>query len=214
MKINQVEELVGISKKNIRFYEDQGIISPERNSSNGYREYSLKDVDKLNKIKLLRRLGVPIEQIRQLQDGDLHFDKCMENHAVHLSHQQHELEITKEICSRLSQQIDCLQELEPSKYFDEMQKLEEGGIRFMDVNNTDIKKKSSRAAIIIGLLMIVLMIAVVGLLVWGYFTENMPIGVLITMCAGPILVVIGVAYALTQRIKEIKGGEADEARKY
>lgn len=61
MKINQVEELVGISKKNIRFYEDQGIISPERNSSNGYREYSLKDVDKLNKIKLLRRLGVPIE---------------------------------------------------------------------------------------------------------------------------------------------------------
>lgn len=84
----------------------------------------------------------------------------------------------------------------------------------MDVNNTDIKKKSSRAAIIIGLLMIVLMIAVVGLLVWGYFTENMPIGVLITMCAGPILVILGVAYALTQRIKEINGGEADEARKY
>ena len=40
MKINQVEELVGITKKNIRFYEEQGLINPERNRDNGYREYS------------------------------------------------------------------------------------------------------------------------------------------------------------------------------
>ncbi|WP_155242836.1 MerR family transcriptional regulator, partial [Butyrivibrio fibrisolvens] len=59
MKINQVEELVGITKKNIRFYEEQGLISPERNKDNGYRDYSLKDVDILNKIKLLRKLEVP-----------------------------------------------------------------------------------------------------------------------------------------------------------
>ena len=52
MKINQVEELVGITKKNIRFYEEQGLINPERNRDNGYREYSLKDVELLNKIKL------------------------------------------------------------------------------------------------------------------------------------------------------------------
>ena len=53
MKINQVEELVGITKKNIRFYEEQGLISPKRNLENGYRDYSLEDVDLLNKIKLL-----------------------------------------------------------------------------------------------------------------------------------------------------------------
>ena len=38
MKINQVEELVDISKKNIRFYEDQGLLNPSRNPENGYRE--------------------------------------------------------------------------------------------------------------------------------------------------------------------------------
>ena len=32
MKINQVEQLVGITKKNIRFYEKEGLLSPERNS--------------------------------------------------------------------------------------------------------------------------------------------------------------------------------------
>ena len=42
MKINQVEELVGITKKNIRFYEEQGLLNPDRNPENGYREYSLR----------------------------------------------------------------------------------------------------------------------------------------------------------------------------
>ncbi|MBQ2528837.1 MAG: MerR family transcriptional regulator [Treponema sp.] len=44
MKIYQVEELVGITKKNIRFYEDQGLLCPNRNPQNDYREYSLDDV--------------------------------------------------------------------------------------------------------------------------------------------------------------------------
>ena len=39
MKIQQVEELVGISKKNIRFYEEQGLLSPGR-AEHGYREYA------------------------------------------------------------------------------------------------------------------------------------------------------------------------------
>ena len=44
MKIYQVEELVGITKKNIRFYEDQGLLCPNRNPQNDYREYSPDDV--------------------------------------------------------------------------------------------------------------------------------------------------------------------------
>ena len=39
MKINEVEQLVGITKRNIRFYEKEGLLSPSRNSDNGYREY-------------------------------------------------------------------------------------------------------------------------------------------------------------------------------
>ena len=46
MKIKQVEELVGITRKNIRFYEEQGLLSGER-AEYGYREYSLKDVKRL-----------------------------------------------------------------------------------------------------------------------------------------------------------------------
>ena len=58
MKIKQVEELVGITRKNIRFYEEQGLLSVER-AENGYREYSLKDVKRLQEIRFLRKLLSP-----------------------------------------------------------------------------------------------------------------------------------------------------------
>ena len=67
MKINEVEALVHITKKNIRFYEEQGLLSPKRNSENGYRDYSEADVKILQQIKLLRKLGVPIEEIREME---------------------------------------------------------------------------------------------------------------------------------------------------
>ena len=43
MKINQAAELAGITSKNIRFYEDQGLITPARDAGNGYRDYSMED---------------------------------------------------------------------------------------------------------------------------------------------------------------------------
>ena len=53
MKINEVEALVGITKKNIRFYEAEGLLAPRRNSENGYRDYGETEVEILRRIKLL-----------------------------------------------------------------------------------------------------------------------------------------------------------------
>lgn len=66
LKINEVEALVGITRKNIRFYEAEGLLSPRRNSQNGYRDYGETEVEVLRRIKLLRKLGLPLEEIRQM----------------------------------------------------------------------------------------------------------------------------------------------------
>jgi len=47
MRINQAAELAGITSKNIRFYEDQGLITPARDTANGYRDYSMEDIEQL-----------------------------------------------------------------------------------------------------------------------------------------------------------------------
>ena len=44
MNIKLVETLTGMTRSNIRFYETEGFIQPER-LSNGYREYSDEDVE-------------------------------------------------------------------------------------------------------------------------------------------------------------------------
>ena len=70
MKINEVEAAVGVTKKNIRFYEEEGLISPRREPGNGYRSYSAADVERLRRIKLLRKLDVPLAEIRQMLEGE------------------------------------------------------------------------------------------------------------------------------------------------
>ena len=57
MKINEVEAAVGVTKKNIRFYEEEGLISPSREPGNGYRSYSQADVE-----QTLARLAAREEQ--------------------------------------------------------------------------------------------------------------------------------------------------------
>lgn len=71
MKIKEVENLVGIKKTNIRFYEREGLLNPERSENNNYREYSEEDVRRLKEIKNLRLLGIPTSEIRLLFEGEV-----------------------------------------------------------------------------------------------------------------------------------------------
>lgn len=44
MLINEVEAKVGLSKKSIRYYEDNGLLTISRNSDNDYRVYTEADI--------------------------------------------------------------------------------------------------------------------------------------------------------------------------
>ncbi|MCI8806888.1 MAG: MerR family transcriptional regulator, partial [Oscillospiraceae bacterium] len=62
-----------------------------------------------------------------------------------------------------------------------------------------------------------MMAAVLALIVWGFTVDAAdapPIGVIITIAAVPVIVIIGVLAALYQRIKQIRGGEEDAAAQY
>ena len=92
MKINEVEQQVGITKKNIRFYEQQGLLSPKRNMDNGYRDYAEEDVTELKKIKMLRKLSLPIEEIRRIQKGDLLLSDALQRQVILLERERASLE--------------------------------------------------------------------------------------------------------------------------
>ena len=65
MKINKLEDLLGVTRATIRYYEDQGLVTPPR-TENGYRDYSDEEVRLFQKIIVLRKLGVSVPEIRDL----------------------------------------------------------------------------------------------------------------------------------------------------
>lgn len=86
MKINEAEQLLGITKANIRFYEKEGLLSPSRNES-GYRDYSEGDIRQLKQIVILRKLGIPVQQIGDILDGALPLQDALEENIASLNAQ-------------------------------------------------------------------------------------------------------------------------------
>ena len=77
MHIKDIETRTGLSRANIRYYEQEGLVHPVR-ARNGYRDYSQEDLDTLLRVRLLRRLDVPIEEIRAMQAGELDLADVLE----------------------------------------------------------------------------------------------------------------------------------------
>ena len=213
MKIKYVEELVGITRKNIRFYEEQGLLNPQR-AENGYREYEEAEVHRLMQIKLLRKLGVPIEEIRRVFDGKISLCDCLDRHQDALERQKETLTQMQAVSDRIIASRISLENLATQSYLDQIEQMEKEGMDFMDVGKKDIRKEKRLGAIIAGILMILLMLVPAAAIIWATKVEQVPISVIIIFTVVPIALAICILVALVGRIKEIEGGEEDEASKY
>ena len=203
MKIKQVEELVGITRKNIRFYEEQELLSVGR-SENGYREYGMEDVKRLKEIRRLRRLGVSLEEIRKLFDGHRSLEDVLERQVIQLEQQKDSLHRTQLFCRQMLEDRPSLEKLDADACLEQMDKLEKEGVIFMDETHMDIHKKKQLGAVF----------GAVVMMVWANTQEQVPVLILVVYIGVPVLVILGVVAALVFRLKEIKGGEEDEASKY
>jgi len=62
MKIGDLSKLTGVSLRSLRYYEEQGLLRPDR-AENGYRTYSPFAVEQVRTIQLYLQLGLTTEQI-------------------------------------------------------------------------------------------------------------------------------------------------------
>lgn len=216
MRINEVEQLVGVTKGNIRFYEKEGLITPRRNQENGYRDYNEADVEWLKKIRLLRMLDVPIEEILRLKSGELTLEDAMGRHLIQLERKQSNLAVMQGLCAKLRSSRCQLEGLDANEVLDSMERHEQEGTQFMNVKRQDkiIRYISPVGAAAV---LLVLMGALLALIVWGFTIspeEAPPVGVVVTVAAVPLVIIVCVLVALYQRIKQIRGGEENAAAQY
>lgn len=217
MKINEVEAQVGITKKNIRFYEAQGLLAPRRNSENGYREYGPEEVDTLRQIKLLRKLGLPLEEIRRMQAGGSTVGDGMRRHLVTLERERHSLEQSIEFCRALKDREEPLDALDAGALLEEMEQMERSGTTFKNKQQGDTRPIRYAGAIVVAVLMTALMVGIIALMAWAFAVDPEqapPLPLLVVLMAIPAAVILGVLLALIQRIKEIQKGEENDAKNY
>ncbi len=69
LKIGEVAEHVGLSLRTVRYYEEMGLVEPERRSDGGFRLYAEAQVDRLELIKHMKPLGFSVQEMRDLLDA-------------------------------------------------------------------------------------------------------------------------------------------------
>lgn len=69
MLLNEIVQEVGMTKRAVKYYEEKGLLSIKKDD-NGYRNYTQEDVESLKKICLYRKLGISVEDIKKLLEGN------------------------------------------------------------------------------------------------------------------------------------------------
>ena len=115
MNIKEIEERSGLSRANIRYYEQEGLIAPVRRE-NKYRDYSEEDLETLLRIALLRSLGFSLEEIRRLKSGEADFAAAMRERSAALESEGQRLLAARNVCDAISREVTSYSALRPEDY--------------------------------------------------------------------------------------------------
>ena len=67
--ISKLSNKYGLARSTLLYYDRIDLLKPGFRNKNGYRYYSQADEEKLAKICLYRRVGIPLEEIKQILDS-------------------------------------------------------------------------------------------------------------------------------------------------
>ena len=214
MLIQEVEHIVNLSKKSIRFYEDNGLLTPKRNANNQYRMYSEDDVKKLKIIKFLRELGVPIRELKLLDNHKLSLENCMQERIKRIKIEQSKYDKVLSMCNEIIKSGETYENIDIENYFLNMNLLNKEGFTMREIKSNH-KKKILGAILSSCIFSIIFLFLIVIITYLGFFTDdNIPIILYLFLMFILGIPTLAIFYNLFIRIKEIRRGEEDEASKY
>lgn len=115
MTIKEIEQHSGLERASIRFYEQQGLLSPGR-AENGYRDYSEQDLVTLERVRFLRSLGFGVQEILSFQREERALNEALPGRIRALEGEQCDRERACRICRELQADHASYQTLETERY--------------------------------------------------------------------------------------------------
>lgn len=132
MKIKELENLLSISRSNIRFYEKQGLFSPERKDNN-YREYTNQDIEVLKKIIIFRKMGFTVEEIKLIQNNDLPFAEAIANAQRRIEDEIEQLNGSLKLIKQVAQENLSFDEIDIDEHWNTISESDKSGEKFVDI---------------------------------------------------------------------------------
>ena len=69
ISISSLSIAYGLTTEALRYYEEKGLLSPDRTASSGFRRFSIADVQRLGIIKSLQRQGFSLDEVKRILTG-------------------------------------------------------------------------------------------------------------------------------------------------
>lgn len=121
MTIKEAEARTGLTRANIRYYEEQGFFSAAR-GENGYRDYSEENIDTLLKVKLLRQLNFSLEEIHALQNGSRELEPALAEREAGLERESRALEQAARLCQDIRADGASFRTLDAQRYLERLER--------------------------------------------------------------------------------------------
>ena len=90
--INDIARLAGTTSRTLRHYGDVGLLEPTRVGANGYRYYDERALTRLQRIMLLRDLGLGLSAIAEIIDRQTDDTVALRDHLTRLHDEKHRLD--------------------------------------------------------------------------------------------------------------------------
>lgn len=110
VSISTLSTAYGLTPEALRYYEEKGLLSPERTASSGFRRFSITDVQMLGIIKSLQRQGFSLDEIRRVVYSGCSLESLiglLDEKRAHLAKQA---AFAQAMCSRITTCTDLLRD--------------------------------------------------------------------------------------------------------
>jgi DNA-binding transcriptional MerR regulator len=111
LTIGELARATGLTVRTIRYWSDEGVLTPVTRSSGGYRLYDSEGVARLELIRTLRELGLGLADVRRVLAGERTVAEVAATHVAALDAQIRALKVTRAVLSTVARRGSTAKEM-------------------------------------------------------------------------------------------------------
>jgi DNA-binding transcriptional MerR regulator len=111
LTIGELARATGLTVRTIRYWSDEGVLTPVTRSTGGYRLYDAESAARLELIRTLRELGLGLDDVRKVLDGERTVAQVAAAHVVALDAQIRSLRTTRAVLSTVARRGSTAEEM-------------------------------------------------------------------------------------------------------